>query len=545
MFLLFTIHYSLNSRDDMEHVACDVLVLGSGAAGLRAAISAREAGLDVLVLSRAEPGKSTCTGFSAGVMGGADSSGAGGHLERTLQAGRGINQSVLAEILCEEAPARLDELMRWGIQAEVRHGFLFAKGRPPVMGEQIVRCLIGKNRELGTRFMGNLWASGLVMENGVAGLTGFARQSGELVEFSSGAVVLATGGAAALFLRHDNPGQMLGDGWTLAIEAGALLQDMEFVQFYPLCLAEPGHAPLVIPPRLADHGLLINEGGEDILKKYGIEERPAAERARDRLSLALFQEIYRNGQRIFLDLRDITEEKWQGDPFSASMRHILGDRYGAVSRRLRVGPAAHHTMGGVIIDGQGATSVPGLFAAGEVTGGLHGANRMGGNALSETLVFGARAGNSAADWAKGNGPEERRSVLRRLRERSCALESLRGGETVLLDRIRKIMWEDGGIMRNEEGLSSALGNMREILGSFSSSGPGSKKTLTPDQVSAIELSSAARAASLILEAAVRRLESRGSHFRQDYPEQNDRQWLGHLQVKAVPNGDVWGFVAKR
>jgi len=170
---------------------------------------------------------------------------------------------------------------------------------------------------------------------------------------------------------------------------------------------------------------------------------------------------------------------------------------------------------------------------------------MGGNALSETLVFGARAGNSAADWAKGNGPEERRSVLRRLRERSCALESLRGGETVLLDRIRKIMWEDGGIMRNEEGLSSALGNMREILGSFSSSGPGSKKTLTPDQVSAIELSSAARAASLILEAAVRRLESRGSHFRQDYPEQNDRQWLGHLQVKAVPNGDVWGFVAKR
>ena len=142
--------------------------------------------------------------------------------------------------------------------------------------------------------------------------------------------------------------------------------------------------------------------------------------------------------------------------------HIFGDRHGGVSRPLRVAPAAHHTMGGVKIDGMGATSVPGLFAAGEVTGGLHGANRMGGNALSETLVFGARAGNSAADWAKRSGAEERRSVLRRLDERFRALgEHSACDETALLDRIRKIMWEEGGIVRNEAGLSRALGNMRE------------------------------------------------------------------------------------
>jgi succinate dehydrogenase/fumarate reductase flavoprotein subunit len=529
----------------MEHVACDVLVLGSGAAGLRAAISAREAGLDVLVVSRAGPGKSTCTGLSGGVMGGAESSGAARHLERTLQAGRGINQPVLAEILCEEAPKRLGELMRWGIQAEMRKGFLFAKGRPPAMGEEIVHCLLRKNRELGTRFMPNLTAAGLVLENGVAGLVGFARRSGELIAFCSGAVVLATGGAAALYFRHDNPGRMLGDGWILAIEAGALLQDVEFVQFYPVCLAESGHAPLVIPPGLADRGLLVNEGGEDILKKYAIDERPAAERARDRLSHALFQEIYRKGQEIFLDLHDVTEEKWQSDPFSASMRVILGDRCGALTRPVRVAPAAHHTMGGVKIDGSGAASVPGLFAAGEVTGGLHGANRMGGNALSETLVFGARAGNSAADWAKRSGAQERRSVLRRLDEQFGALESIRCGETGLLDRIRKIMWQEGGIVRNQAGLSRALGNMREIIGSFSSTGPGSKRALTPAQVSAIELRSAARAACLILEGALRRVESRGSHYREDFPKQNDRQWMGHLQVSAAPHGDVWEFVAKR
>ncbi len=353
----------------MQQFACDVLVLGSGAAGLRAAISARQAGSDVLVLTKAAPGKATCTGLSGGVMRGAGGPGQSGNLERTLLAGRGINQSELAGILCEEAPARLNELMGWGIKAAVRDGFLFARGRPPVMGEEIVRCLIRKNMELGTRFMGKVTAADLVMENGVAGLIGFEQQSGGWLTFSAGAVVLATGGAAALYFRHDNPGRMLGDGYVLAIEAGALLQDMEFVQFYPVCLAEPGHAPLVIPPRLADRGLLVNDGGEDILKKYGIDERPAAEGARDRLSQALFREIYQNGHGIFLDLRGVIEEKWQDDPFSASLRHILGDRLGALERPLRVAPAAHHTMGGVRIDGRGATSVPGLFAAGEVTGG--------------------------------------------------------------------------------------------------------------------------------------------------------------------------------
>jgi fumarate reductase (CoM/CoB) subunit A len=300
----------------------------------------------------------------------------------------------------------------------------------------------------------------------------------------------------------------------------------------------------VIPPILADNGFLVNEHGEDILKKYGIVERPAAVIARDRLSQALFQEICRNGQTIFLDLRGVTEKQWQSDPFSASMRYVLGDRVGGVSRPLRIAPAAHHTMGGVKIDDRGAASVPGLFAAGEVTGGLHGANRAGGNALSETVVFGAIAGNSAADWAKGSGAKERRSVLRQLDERFQALQSIRYGETGFMERIRKIMWEEGGIFRNEAGLSRALGNMREILGGFSFSGPGSEKTLTPDQASAIELRSAARAASLILQAAIRRTESRGSHFREDYPERNDQQWLGHLQVKTSPDGDLWGFVSQ-
>ena len=194
------------------------------------------------------------------------------------------------------------------------------------------------------------------------------------------------------------------------------------------------------------------------------------------------------------------------------------------------------------IDGRGATSVPGLFAAGEVTGGLHGANRLGGNALSETVVFGARAGISAADWAKWSGAKDRQSVLGRLAERLSAWQGIRYPETNLLNNIRRIMWEEVGILRNGAGLSRASERMREILASFeSSSRPGGEKIQTASHGSAIELRSAARAASIILEGAIRRLESRGSHHREDYPRQNDRQWRGHLQVRITPDGDVWEF----
>ena len=367
----------------MEHLSYDVLIIGSGAAGLRAAVSAREAGLDVCVVSKGSPGKSTCTSFSAGVMAGSvHAASRKAHRESTLRAGRDINQTELVELLVEEAPARLDELRRWGIHADFHKGYLFAKGRPPVQGEALVACLLKKNRELGTQFIGNLLVTDLIMEDGAAGISAYSRTPGTWVVLTAKTVILATGGAGALYLRNDNPKRMLGEGYKLALEAGAVLQDMEFVQFYPLCMAEPGMAPLVVPPRIADRGRLINERSEDILEKYGIKERPAGERARDSLSQALFKEIYQEGQAVFLDLTDLIEEEWRIDPFSAAMIPLLRERCGAMTRPLRIAPAAHHTMGGIRIDQNGATSVPGLFAAGEVTGGLHGANRMGGNALS-------------------------------------------------------------------------------------------------------------------------------------------------------------------
>jgi len=524
----------------MEYLSCDVLVLGSGAAGLRAAIAARQAGLEVMVISKGKPGKSTCTGFSAGVMAGSQNAAALEiHLERTLEAGRGLNQRELVEVLVQEAPRRLQELMDWGIQAKFQNGYIYAQGRPPVLGEAIVHCLLQKNRDLGTRFMGDLLVTDLVAGQGGAGVNACLPAAGAWLAITAKAVILATGGAAALFLRHDNPKGMVGDGYRLALQAGAILQDLEFVQFYPLCLAEPGMPPLVIPPKLADCGRLVNDLGEDILEKYGIKERPAAERVRDYLSQALYQEIYRHGRKVSLDLRHLREDQWQIDPFSTAIRPILAKRYGALSRPLQVAPAAHHVMGGVKIDPVGATSVPGLFAAGEIAGGLHGANRMGGNALSETLVFGARAGSAAARWAAEAAAGDPKSVLRQLQGLADAWGREGSSRPALGDGLAGIMWEDGGILRNREGLTRALDAVKKISAETraSTSGPGSA-----DLKKALERRAAIRAATLILEAALRRRESRGAHFREDFPKQDDQEWLGHLQVRVTPEGEeVWLF----
>ncbi|MGC8491971.1 MAG: FAD-dependent oxidoreductase [Syntrophobacteraceae bacterium] len=514
----------------MENIDCDVLVVGSGAAGLRAAISAREAGLSVAVLSRGTPGKGTCTGISEGVVGGAspDRASIRTHLEKTLLSGRGINRRDLAEILCEEAPERVAELLQWGIKAEITAGFLFAQGRAHVLGEEIVRCLLQKARELGVRFISRITAVALSAESGSWGLLGLYA-SGEWAAVSGSAVVLATGGASSLYLRNDNPGHMLGEGCRLALHAGAAIADMEFVQFYPLCLAEPGHGPLIVPPRIADKGLLVNERGENILEKYGIEERPAAAQARDRLSQALFREIYRQGQTVSLDLRSVPENQWQTD----SLRQVLGVRCGGLQKPLRVAPAAHHTMGGIVIDRDCATSASGLFAAGECAGGLHGANRMGGNGLCEALVFGARAGRSAANFAAGAGG--RKPNVDTVEELRLEWGSLRLSEPDLFPRLQRVMWECGGIVRDRAGLLHGQSQVLEIAASIRDF-PGET-----GQGAAIELLSAARIAWILLKAAQKRTETRGAHCREDHPDQDDLHWRGRLEVRQTPKGDAWEY----
>jgi succinate dehydrogenase/fumarate reductase flavoprotein subunit len=527
----------------MEHIFCDVLVIGSGAAGLRAAISAKQKGLNACVISKQAPGKSTCTTLSAGVFAATEENkSADNHLKRTLQAGRGINQKELVKVLVQEGPMRLRELKKWGINAEFHRGYLFCKGRAPYRGREIIQCLLTKNKLLGTRFISGQLVADLKPLDGTLSVLAYSTKADKWMAINVKSVILATGGAGALYLRHDNPKRMLGDGYVLALQAGAVLQDLEFVQFYPLGLAEPGLPAFLVPPNIADAGRLYNSRGEDILKRYKIFERPAAERARDKLSQALFIEIYKKKREVFLDLTEVSKLKWHENPFSATTLPILGERYGAIHRPVRVAPMAHHTMGGVCIATDGTTSVPGLFAAGEVTGGLHGANRMGGNALTETLVFGARAGAAAANWAKDNNNEPKTEVFKEaeIEKFTSVQQAARSNPSELMANLSKIIWNEAGIIRNKHGLEFALNSVNTISREILQSRIGNPL----DVQRRIETLLGAQAASLIIQAALKRKESRGSHFREDFIEQDDDSWQGHLQVKLSRNGKMnWNFQA--
>jgi len=525
----------------MDCVQCDVLVIGSGAAGLRAAIAAAQSGVRVMVVSKTLPGMATSTLLSGGAFAGA---GEGltpeEHRDRTLQAGRGINQPGLVEVLVTEGPGRLRELLEWGMRGIVVQGYLHALGRPPVWGKEIVRCLVERARAMKVRFLSGLIVVRVAAREGGVAAVAFGGKEGKWVAVEAGAIVLATGGGGGLYQRHDNPQRMLGDGYALALEAGAQLQDMEFVQFYPLGLAEPGAPPLLIPPHVADHGRLANSRGEEILVKYGIHERPAAIRARDRLSQALFRESHREGQEVWLDLRQVSRDTWEEDPLSASTRDLLGERHRAGHQPIRVAPMAHFFMGGVSVDPVGASSVPGLYVAGETAGGVHGANRMGGNALTETLVFGARAGEAAARWA-GDPQGKARGLMEELQEAMVPMNATgdRPKASQLRARLRKILWEDGGILRDEAGLGRVMRDVEGIRGELG------EDRLPQDAREAeriLELRLAVRTASLILQAALRREESRGAHFREDFPKPDDERWLGHQKVSLSPEGaEVWSF----
>ena len=522
----------------MEQFSFDVLVIGSGAAGLRAAIAAKYTGCDVAVISKGSPGKGTCTILSGGVFAGTPQGESfETHLKQTLKAGRGLNQPELVDALVEDGPGRLLELAKWGIKGSFHQGNLISEGRSFIWGEEIIKCLAGKARTLGVRFLSGLLVTDIKIYPENSDVRVYVPDSNRWLTIRTKALVLATGGAGGIYYRHDNPKRMLGDGYCLALQAGAILQDMEFVQFYPLGLAEHGLPSFLIPPKLADCGRLYNDHNEDIHDKYTITERPAGIKARDHLAQALYTEIYRRGNCVWLDLRDVSEAEWQADPFSASTRKVLGERYGAKHRPVRVAPLAHHVMGGIRIDTRGQTSVAGLFAAGEVTGGLHGANRRGGNALTETVVFGARAGQAAGEWAKmaSDCRIEGKPGDRMEPPFNSKMDHAESAATRHLGELRKTLWEDGGILRNRQGLERALKAVAAIRAQYVELPiTGEPRRLQQH----LELRFALQTAELILQGALRREESRGAHFREDYPGPDDNNWRGHLQVKLAAYGEL-------
>jgi fumarate reductase (CoM/CoB) subunit A len=496
----------------LEEYSGDVLVIGSGGAGLRAAIAAKERGAGkVLLLSKGTAGLGTATIISYGALA---SSGFGlsveEHFQKTLETGYFTNNQSLVKRLCEDAPARIRELREKGARfAEIKYGVV-AEGRFPILGRGMIETLLSWARSVEVQIVSWITAVDLVViDERVVGCLGVTA-AGKTILLRANAVVLCTGGASAIFRFHDNPVTNLGGGVAMASRCGVEVRDMEFVQFYPLLISAQGLPRVLTPPLLVEEGRIVNDIGEDILEKYGLLHlRPIAVRGRDKLSIAIYKEMAA-GRKVFLDAREARQSDELTGSSDREMLQVLEARYQSKSRLLPVIPCAHFTMGGIAIDEHCKTSRPGLFSSGEASCGLHGANRMGGNALTETLVFGYRAGNEAASFSA-----ERKSCdIKDLKEQNLLgqfpnYKTGKRGPSQALRELQAVMWQGCGPARDANGLSAALEKVETLKEE------GLSCDRQADLGFALSVFNGLETAKIILKSAIERKESLGAHYRVD------------------------------
>ena len=519
----------------IERIDTDILVIGSGIAGLQTALEAGKLRKQVIIVSKSPVGKANNTSFAGGGFTFATGNYTRDeHFQQTLKSGRMINDRRLVECMTDSAPARVKAIVDMGLEGDFRKDGFWCQSSTLVGGTKISGLMVKACREIGIQFFENIMITDLLVADGVChGAMGFHKRSGKWFGFDAKAVVLATGGAGAAYAKNNNAPGTTGDGYALALKAGLELRDMEFIQFNAMVYAGSGHSSMIIPSVFADFGNILNRRGENIKAKYGLNEKPIAVVSRDRFAQAMFQEVRQGNDvdgALLLDLRKMDENKL---PYGDELKARFKRRIFWNIEPVKITQACHHIMGGVCIDADGRTALKGLYAAGEVTGGTHGANRMGGNALSEGLVFGTQAARSASKDIKSKND---------FRDFECLLNdytkkwkhSLNSGTTeepsvnTLLSDLKQILWEKAGIIRNGQSIKYAIKQMEKILCSTES-----MNACTPIELrKLIECRNAAMAGMATAVSALEREESRGSHFREDFSSE-DEHWLKHIHVCLI------------
>jgi succinate dehydrogenase/fumarate reductase flavoprotein subunit len=381
----------------------------------------------------------------------------------------------------------------------------------------------------------------VIEEEKVQGAFGFFR-NGKPCLIKSKAVILAAGGGGAIYRRNDNQKSILGDGYGLALRAGIPLFDLEFVQFYPFALAEPRLSTFMVFPPYPKEIRMCNEKGEDLLERLGIrgDFSRAIITQRDRFSIALYEASQKGD--VYFDLTRVPEEKWEHFP----LNFLKKSKFPFHDRPFLISPAVHFFMGGIEIDEKGRTAISGLFAAGEVTWGIHGVNRHGGNALTECIVFGAIAGQSAGEYArlKEENPSTLSVVLRRRWERRARryIKSRRGTfdrPRNLLKELKGLVWRCAGPAREGDSLREGLDRLSPIEERIDRVYPATVEDLFNKR----DLENVALLVKAIFKGSLLRTESRGAFFRKDFPNQDDPNWLkntcyrlekGELRVTHQP-----------
>jgi succinate dehydrogenase flavoprotein subunit len=565
--------------------AHDVLVIGAGGAGLRAAIAAKMAGADVGLVCKSLLGKAHTVMAEGGVAAALANVAADDtwqvHFRDTMVGGKLMNNPRMAHLHATEAPDRVRELERWGAAFDrTRDGRILQRpfgghSYPRLAhvgdrtGLELIRTLQDRAVALGIQVYMECTISRLITGHaGITGAFGYWRTTGQPIVFPAKAVVLATGGIGRAFEVTSNSWEYSGDGQALAYEAGAELIDMEFVQFHPTGMVwPPGVRGLLVTEAVrGEGGILRNRDGERFMWKYLPEERRAEYAAtdeeasrwvaalsegrqtdarrppelstRDNVSRAIYTEV-KEGRGsphggVFLDISYLPPDTVRRKlPSMYEQFKELAD-VDITRGPMEVGPTTHYVMGGIRVDAEtGSTGVRGLYAAGEVAGGMHGANRLGGNSLSDLLVFGARTGTAAAAHAATADdpyvdPVQVQSATADL---AAPLDRPSGEDPYVIQReLQDTMQRLVGIFREDGDLHLALRGLADLRERWKSVQAKGGRTYNPGWNLVFELDHLLTVSEAIARSARLRTESRGAHSRLDHPDTDDAQWGGRNSV---------------
>ncbi|MBL8178492.1 MAG: fumarate reductase/succinate dehydrogenase flavoprotein subunit [Bryobacterales bacterium] len=573
----------------------DVLVIGAGGAGLRAAIEAAASGVKVGVVCKSLLGKAHTVmaegGVAAAMANVDDRDNWRVHFADTMRGGQYLNNWRMAELHAREAPERVRELEAWGALFDrTRDGKIlqrnFGGHRYPRLahvgdrtGLEMIRTLQDHGIHSGMEVHMECTVLSLLVDSGrVAGAFGYDREKGHFILWPAKAVVLATGGVGRAFKISSNSWEYTGDGHALAYRAGAELLDMEFVQFHPTGMVWPisVRGILVTEGVRGEGGVLRNSEGkrfmfDDIPENYKSQtadseeegwrytqgdkdaRRPPELLTRDHVARCINREVKAGRGSphggVFLDIAWIKQRIAKGEEHIKrklpSMYHQfkqLAD-IDITKEPMEVGPTTHYMMGGVKVDGDSQMSTaPGLFAAGEVAAGLHGANRLGGNSLSDLIVFGKRAGQYAAEFAKANGAAavDEGQVQAAARKALAPFERGPGAENpyrIQYD-LQEAMQALVGIVRVEGEMQQALEEIGKLQARAANAGIDGNRMYNNGWHTAMDLENMLTVSEAITRAAVLRKESRGAQFRDDYPDKSADWGKHNIVVRRGSDGQM-------
>jgi L-aspartate oxidase len=520
----------------MEHVpaATDFLVIGAGVAGLRAAIELAQAGR-VLLLAKRELTESATQYAQGGIAAAlSDEDEIGLHLQDTLNAGDGLVNEAAARVLVEEGPERIEELIAWGTQfdrsgiklaftreaAHSRSRILHARGDST--GREIGRALYAKAASLKKISICEfIFTTELCVQDGCVRGATLLDSSGALHQVTASAVLLATGGLGQVFLETTNPEVATGDGVAMGFRAGAVISDMEFVQFHPTALYVKGAPRFLLSEALRGEGAYLrNLEMQRFMPKYHPMEELAP---RDVVARAIAHELEVAKTKdpvVYLDLTHLSSIRVR-ERFPRIYSTCLRYNLNITTDLIPVRPAAHYSMGGVKTDLNGRSSISGLYAAGEVAcTGVHGANRLASNSLLEGLVYGARAGKAMCDHFRKTVPTG--SLSTSARKSTLPKQTSGKGAEVAVAEIRDLMWRNVGIVRTGSSLKHAIQSLQKLQPGFEQE--AGRRCHEARNLHTVGL--------LIARSALAREESRGAHYRIDFPAHDDVRYRKHSVVRG-------------